>query len=332
MILDFNSQSFSSYSSGKRFLIFVFHTISARFAGFQTVDISLFSEGTLVVFLLLMAVKPQVLCALDTKAFELMWQTIQDKETVCIEAGKRQSSLESMDDNISMNSDVYPLRHLHRILRDHSLNARLRAEQHFLPNKRTDRSLSRTRQTTWIKLRLFLFLMARRMLSHASTLLTRTRTWLFIFLFLICAFENHHMTPIDENITVFRIIFEVVSAFGAVGLTLGYPNVKSSFATILSSPSKIVLILTMLMGRHRGLLDSMKDQEKIEYSAQTLLERWTRIARDEHPILNVTISTSSNHSTPHSAPQIKPRTLAINRPSRTRYIIDRPKSTNRSLH
>jgi hypothetical protein len=58
-----------------------------------------------------------------------------------------------------------------------------------------------------------------------------------------------------------------------VGFSLGYPNITSSFATVLSPPSKIILIITMLMGRHRGLLASMKDQETIEYSAADLLRR-----------------------------------------------------------
>ncbi len=316
LILDYHSQSFDHYSPDKRVLIYAFQTVSSRFAGFQTIDITLLAQGTLVIYLLLMSVKPQMLCALDKSPFELEWETIRDKETVYIEAKQRRLSGESLDGS-SINSHVYPIRHLHRILRDQSLEARLRAERHFSPIKRLDRSPSRTRETIWIKLRLFLFIMARKMLSHSFTLLTRTRTWLFIFIFLICAFESYHVTPIDENVTFFRILFEVISAFGAVGLTLGYPNLKSSFATVLSTPSKIILILTMLMGRHRGLLNSMKDQEKIEYSAQTLLERWIRIARDEYPIIS-----SDPSSLP---PKIKPRTLAINRPSRTRYIIDRPK-------
>jgi len=316
LILDYHSQSFAGYSSSKRLLIFIFQTISSRFAGFQTIDITLFAEGTLIIYLLLMAVKPQMLCALDKSPFELEWRRIRDKQTVYIENQKKSSPIDSLD-NSSISSNVYPIRHLHRILRDHSLDARIRAERHFAPIKRIHRSSSRTRETTRIKLRLFIFLMARRMLSHSFTLLTRTRTWLFIFIFLICAFESYHITPIDENVTVFKIVFEVVSAFGAVGLTTGYPNLKSSFATVLSIPSKIILILTMLMGRHRGLLESMKDQEKIEYSAQTLLERWIRIAKDEHPLLS-----SIDSSLP---PKIKPRNLAINRPSRTRYIIERSK-------
>jgi len=86
------------------------------------------------------------------------------------------------------------------------------------------------------------------------------------------------MSPVDPNITVFRVIFEVISAFGGCGLSIGYPTVTSSFATILTVPSKIILILTMCMGRHRGLLDSMKDQEQIEYSPQTLIESWKQLA------------------------------------------------------
>ena len=46
--------------------------------------------------------------------------------------------------------------------------------------------------------------------------------------------------------------------------------------------SKIILILTMCMGRHRGLLDSMKDQEAIEYSAQTLIDSWKQLALLEY--------------------------------------------------
>ena len=125
-ILDYGSQSFSGYSPGIRVLIFTFHTIASRFAGFQTIDITLFAEGTLIIYLLLMVVKPQMLCALDKSPFELEWQTIRDKQTIYIEGDKRQLSTESLD-NSSITSNVYPVRHLHRILRSRSLDARLRA-------------------------------------------------------------------------------------------------------------------------------------------------------------------------------------------------------------
>ncbi|CAF5220312.1 unnamed protein product [Rotaria magnacalcarata] len=81
------------------------------------------------------------------------------------------------------------------------------------------------------------------------------------------------MAPADPNITLLKIIFETISAFGTVGLSLGHPNRASRFATVLSPASKVILIATMLMGRHRGLLASMQDQETIEYSAFVLLNR-----------------------------------------------------------
>ncbi len=98
---------------------------------------------------------------------------------------------------------------------------------------------------------------------------------------LMCSFDAYHMAPVDPSITVFRVIFEVISAFGGCGLSMGHATVTSSFATVLTVPSKIILILTMCMGRHRGLLDSMKDQEEIEYSAQTLIDSWRRLAMHE---------------------------------------------------
>lgn len=137
------------------------------------------------------------------------------------------------------------------------------------------------RSTTYIsflRMKLLLIIFCRHAIVSFFSLLVSTRTWLFIFVFLICAFDTYHMTPVDTNITVFRVIFEVISAFGGCGLSIGHPNVTSSLATVLTVPSKIILILTMCMGRHRGLLDSMKDQEEIEYSAQTLIDSWKQLA------------------------------------------------------
>lgn len=135
---------------------------------------------------------------------------------------------------------------------------------------------------SFLRMKLLLIIFCRHAVLSLFSLLTSTRTWLFLFIFLICAFDSYHMTPIDPNITVFRVIFEVISAFGGCGLSMGYPGVTSSFATILTTPSKIILILTMCMGRHRGLLDSMKDQEEIEYSAQTLIDSWKQLALLEY--------------------------------------------------
>ncbi len=152
-------------------------------------------------------------------------------------------------------------------------------------------------------MKLFLIIFCHHAVISLFSLLTSTRTWLFIFVFLICSFDSYHMTPVDTNITVFRVIFEVISAFGGCGLSIGYPGITSSFATVLTIPSKIILILTMCMGRHRGLLDSMKDQEGIEYSAQTLIDGWKQLALLEQLDKKKSLSRpDSSTSVPQSTP------------------------------
>ncbi|CAF1368608.1 unnamed protein product [Adineta steineri] len=89
---------------------------------------------------------------------------------------------------------------------------------------------------------------------------------------IIWLIENHSSSR-NVQIDVPYVDAWFVATFGAVGLSLGYPNVASSFSSVLSPASKTILILTMLMGRHRGLLASMKDQEAIEHSAADLLQR-----------------------------------------------------------
>ena len=44
-----------------------------------------------------------------------------------------------------------------------------------------------------------------------------------------------------------------MSAYGTVGLSLGYPNVNASFSIEFSTVSKLVIIAMQIRGRHRGL-------------------------------------------------------------------------------
>jgi Trk-type K+ transport system membrane component len=48
-------------------------------------------------------------------------------------------------------------------------------------------------------------------------------------------------------------VFELVSAYGCVGLSIGLPNKNYSTSGAFHPLSKLVLILVMIRGRHRGL-------------------------------------------------------------------------------
>jgi len=62
---------------------------------------------------------------------------------------------------------------------------------------------------------------------------------------------NYARDPITYS--VFNVIFEVVSAYGPVGLSTGLPNQAYSFSGGWHKGSKVVLCVVMIRGRHRGL-------------------------------------------------------------------------------
>ncbi|PSR82949.1 hypothetical protein PHLCEN_2v5919 [Hermanssonia centrifuga] len=79
--------------------------------------------------------------------------------------------------------------------------------------------------------------------------------WLVCAIFIVCIVERTIIMD-DTNapwFNIFRIIFELVSAFGGIGLTLGIPTQNYSFSGAFAPLSKLVVIVIMVRGRHRGL-------------------------------------------------------------------------------
>jgi hypothetical protein len=51
------------------------------------------------------------------------------------------------------------------------------------------------------------------------------------------------------------VLFECISAYGTVGLSLGYPHTLTSFSAKFSNFSKLMVVVIMVLGRNRfGLL------------------------------------------------------------------------------
>ena len=61
----------------------------------------------------------------------------------------------------------------------------------------------------------------------------------------------------------FPVLFEVASAFGTVGLSLGYSTSNASLSGVFTVPSKLVIILLMLIGSHRTLPDNVDSAVRI---------------------------------------------------------------------
>lgn len=72
-------------------------------------------------------------------------------------------------------------------------------------------------------------------------------------MFIVSIIEHEKLRDEAPGFFMFSIIFEVVSAYGTIGLTLGLPNDDYSFSGAWHVLSKLILVLVMLRGRHRIL-------------------------------------------------------------------------------
>lgn len=90
--------------------------------------------------------------------------------------------------------------------------------------------------------------------QHLRRQLSFDLWYIFLGFFIITIVEGGRIE--DNNayaFTMFAILFEIVSAYGTVGLSLGYPGINASFSAEFGVISKLVIIAMMIRGRHRGL-------------------------------------------------------------------------------
>jgi potassium uptake Trk family protein len=92
------------------------------------------------------------------------------------------------------------------------------------------------------------------MMQHIRNQLGFDLWYVFLGTFCICAAEaDKIMDRENAAFTVFAILFESVSAYGNVGLSLGTSSTLTSLSGEFSTFSKTVIVAVMWRGRHRGL-------------------------------------------------------------------------------
>ncbi|KAF6218952.1 hypothetical protein HO133_005496 [Letharia lupina] len=90
--------------------------------------------------------------------------------------------------------------------------------------------------------------------AHLRRQLSFDLWYIFLGLFIIAIAEGDRLSSTnDYAFTLFSVLFEIVSAYGTVGLSLGYPGIDASFSAEFSVVSKLVVIAMQIRGRHRGL-------------------------------------------------------------------------------
>lgn len=124
--------------------------------------------------------------------------------------------------------------------------------------------------------------------AHLRRQLSFDLWYVFLGLFIIAIVEGDRLqdeAASDYAFNIFAVLFEVVSAYGTVGLSLGFPNTDPSFSGQFRTLSKLVIIAMQLRGRHRGLpyaLDKaillpgeglrMREEEEIAQQARVMAD------------------------------------------------------------
>ncbi|KAJ7166639.1 potassium transporter [Mycena filopes] len=94
----------------------------------------------------------------------------------------------------------------------------------------------------------------RYLLWHLDRQMSIDIWWLVWGVFLVAVIERHNLLDDSKKwFDMFRVVFELVSAFGGIGLSLGFPDDNFAFTGALRPLSKLVIIVIMVRGRHRGL-------------------------------------------------------------------------------
>lgn len=91
-------------------------------------------------------------------------------------------------------------------------------------------------------------------LAHIRNQLSFDLWFIFLGTFCICIAEADRIADTNEDaFAVFPVLFEVISAYGNVGLSLGHPAVLTSLSGQFTAFSKVVVCAMMIRGRHRML-------------------------------------------------------------------------------
>ncbi|KAI8623782.1 TrkH-domain-containing protein [Xylariaceae sp. FL1651] len=231
-ILNLGNSTLDKTSPGSRAIDGLFQALAVRSGGFYVVPIPTLYIGLQVLYVIMMyiAVYPVVITMRHSNVYEERSLGIYDSE-------------QSYDDTFLSR----PLSRSRTDGKGKSLGRLLRrtfSEWHgvgAVPNRHytNNDELGESRIS-------FISHQIRGQLSHDIW-------WLVLAVFFIMIIETRHFLEDPVTFSVFNVMFEVVSAYGCVGISIGLPNEAYSFSGGLYPGSKLVLCAVMLRGRHRGL-------------------------------------------------------------------------------
>jgi potassium uptake Trk family protein len=197
----------------------LFQALAVRSGGFFVVTISDLRIGLQVLYVVMMyiSVYPVVITMRNSNVYEERSLGIYAEDTVS-----------------ELDKPITPMPHMESE-NSHGWLSRARSIASNLNHARPQES-----NTTFVRHQL------RAQLAHDA--------WTIILaLFLIMIIESHKFAANPSVYSVFNFLFEIVSGYGCVGISVGVPWDVYSFCGSWQTLSKLILCAVMIKGRHRGL-------------------------------------------------------------------------------
>ncbi|CAK5281873.1 unnamed protein product [Mycena citricolor] len=265
MVLDIGNPAIESISLNTRFAIGLLQAIAVRAAGFGTVALSALAPAVKVLYLIMMyiSVYPIAMSVRSTNVYE--------------------------EQSLGIFRDGEPEED----------------EWNFQPH-------GESRMTVW----------SSYLAMHARKQLAFDMWWLGLAVFLVCIIEvcydylsvSYCVLRLDQRssidkeenfgwFNIFSVVFELVSAYGTVGLSLGIPTQNYSFSGAFRPLSKLIVCFVMIRGRHRGLPVAIDRAVMLpfEFAGKDAEEEENRHEHNDEDPREHTFSASSARSRPDDA-------------------------------
>jgi Trk-type K+ transport system membrane component len=262
LIMDHNHVPYLGQTFGTKLLMAFFQACNARTGGFQTIGFTYISIATLCIYIVMMRVKPQMACGLRENAYKIVdvirkfgdkeLKDSKEKHSGPIYSSQIEEAISKLPEDIFQRNENGDMVIVVKKIREDE-------DDHVPTEAEVFSQAERTKN--------FLVRLTKHLLLQSRNLFGKNNVWLAIIIIII-AFSESSTALVNPNVNMFSIVFEVVSAFGNVGLSIGMPNSPLAFSAALNKFSKFMIIIAMITGRHRGYYSSMVDQQEDQYDTQ----------------------------------------------------------------
>ncbi|THH17258.1 hypothetical protein EW146_g3518 [Bondarzewia mesenterica] len=221
LILDIGNPTVEAIPVGTRLLLGAVQAVAVRLAGFQSIPISALAPAVKVLYLVMMYVSayPVAMSVRSTNVYEERSLGVFEEEVEDDEDIEDEKDYPETDSRVSIWGR-YLARHARR-------------------------------QLAFGQSRLFPYVPD----TITYLVLGTDMWWLAFAVFLVCIIERHQINDTENEswFNIFSVVFEIVSAYSTVGLSLGTPTANYSLSGAMHTLSKLIICAVMLRGRHRGL-------------------------------------------------------------------------------